>query len=127
MRLLLYVTAPDMETGRRLARLLVEKRLAAGVNIVPGVLSVYRWRGAVREHGECLLLAQIAEAAFEDARALLAREHPYEVPCVTAVPLRRGHAPFLRWIDDNSLPADDERRGPRNLKISNGDNPQREE
>ena len=104
MCLLVYVTMPDEESGLRLARRLVETRLAAGVNLVPGVLSVYRWRNAVREHGECLLLAQVARAALAEARALIVREHPYEVPCVVALPLCDGHGPFLQWIADNSLP-----------------------
>ena len=103
MSLLVYVTMPDQESGLRLARRLVEARLAAGVNLVPGVLSVYRWRNAVREHGECLLLAQVARTAFAEARALIVREHPYEVPCILALPPCDGHEPFLQWIADNSF------------------------
>lgn len=104
MSLLVYVTMPDRESGLRLARRLVEAHLAAGVNLVPGVLSVYRWRDTVHEHGECLLLAQVARAAFAEARALIVREHLYEVPCILALPPCDGHQPFLQWIADNSLP-----------------------
>lgn len=103
MCLLVYVTMPDQESGLRLARRLVETHLAAGVNLVPGVLSVYRWRNTVHEHGECLLLAQVARAAFAEARALIVREHPYEVPCIMALPPCDGHEPFLQWIADNSF------------------------
>ena len=103
MSLLVYVTVPDQESGLRLARRLVETHLAAGVNLVPGVLSVYRWRGTVHEHGECLLLAQVARTAFAEVRALIVREHPYEVPCILALPPCDGHEPFLQWIADNSF------------------------
>lgn len=104
MCLLVYVTMPDQESGARLARRLVEARLAAGVNLVPGVLSVYRWRDTVHEHGECLLLAQIARTAFAEARELIVREHPYEVPCIMALSPCDGHNPFLQWIANNSFP-----------------------
>ena len=98
MCLLVYVTTPDSESGMRLARRLVETRLAAGVHLVPSVRSVYRWRNAVREHGECLLLAQLPRTSFTEARDLIVREHPYEVPCVMAIPLIEGYGPFLQWI-----------------------------
>ncbi len=104
MCLLVYVTMPDKESATRLAHRLVEARLAAGVNLVPGIQSVYRWRNAIHEHGECLLLAQLSRAAFAEARALIVREHPYEVPCVVALPLIDGHSPFLEWITAHSFP-----------------------
>ena len=66
MSFLVYVTVPDEPEALALARMLVETRLAAGVNVLPGACSVYRWQGEVREAGECLLLAQVSRAAFED-------------------------------------------------------------
>ena len=67
--------------------------------------SVYRWQGEVREAGECLLLAQVSRAAFEDFCAAVRRAHSYEVPCIVALPLEAGHQPFLLWIEENSLPS----------------------
>ena len=99
MSLLACVTVPDGATARTLAHLVVERRLAAGVNILPGALSVYRWKGKVRESRECLLLAQVSRAAWEDFRAA------YEVPCIVGMPLEKGNAPFLEWIAQNSSPA----------------------
>ena len=105
MSLLACVTVPDGATARTLAHLMVERRLAAGVNILPGVLSVYRWDGKVRESRECLLVAQVSRAAWEDFRAAVEAAHPYEVPCIVGMPLEKGNAPFLAWIAQNSSPA----------------------
>ncbi len=102
MSLLVYVTVPDEREALTLARMLVEARLAAGVNVLPGARSVYRWQGAVREAGECLLLAQVSRADF---CAAVRAAHSYEVPCIVALPLEAGHRPFLRWIEENSLPS----------------------
>ena len=93
MSLLACVTVPDGATARTLAHLVVERRLAAGVNILPGALSIYRWEG------------KVSRAAWEDFRAAVEAAHPYEVPCIVGMPLEKGNAPFLDWIAQNSLPA----------------------
>ncbi len=95
---LLYVTAPDREVAARVGRALVEERLAACANIVDGVRSIYRWEGRLQDEPETLLLAKtradLAEAAIARVKAL----HPYTCPCIVALPLAAGHAPFLEWI-----------------------------
>lgn len=101
---LVYMTAPTLEEARRLARELVRLRLAAGVNVLPGAESIYRWKGEVREAGECLLLAQVSGAALPAFTATARSLHSYEVPCIVAVPIDAGHLPFLHWIAENSLP-----------------------
>jgi periplasmic divalent cation tolerance protein len=95
---------PDVDGAVALARELVERRLAAGVNVLPGALSVYRWEGEVRQAGECLLLAQVDASAFAGFRDFVTGSHPYQVPCVVALPIVDGHAPFLAWIGENSIP-----------------------
>lgn len=104
--LLAYVTVPD-ETGDgaaafSLARALVERGLAAGVNVFAGARSVYRWRGELREAGECVLLAQVAASAFAAFRAAVAARHPHVTPCILGLAVTAGHAPFVRWIAENS-------------------------
>ena len=94
----LLVTAPDEETGRRIARVLVEERLAACVNVLPGVHSIYRWKGAVEEADEVML---VAKTRAERASALAARVralHPYELPEVVALPVTDGSRAYLRWV-----------------------------
>lgn len=106
--LLAYVTVPDAAgdgaEARRLARSLVERGLAAGVNVVPGVTSVYRWQGEVREARERVLLAQVAAPAFAAFCEAVAAAHPHMVPCVLGLSVAAGHGPFVRWIGGNSAP-----------------------
>ncbi|MDR2054442.1 MAG: divalent-cation tolerance protein CutA [Desulfovibrio sp.] len=104
MAYLAYVTVPDRERALAIARTLVETRLAAGVNVLPGATSVYRWRGEIRETGECLLFAQVSREAFPCFCETVRRHHCHEVPCIVALPLQAGHTPFVRWIEENSLP-----------------------
>lgn len=93
-----FSTAPDAETAARIARALVEERLAACVNLVPGVRSIYRWRDRVEDEAEVLLViktrAERVEALGERLRAL----HPYEVPELVALPVAAGLAPYLEWV-----------------------------
>ena len=105
MSFLVYVTVPHEREALDLARMLVEARLAAGVNVLPGARSVYRWQGEVREAGECLLLAQVCRGGFAVFCAGVRRAHSYDVPGFVALPLAAGHEPFLLWIEENSLPS----------------------
>ena len=104
--LLAYVTVPDEsgdgETALALARRLVEHGLAAGVNVVDGARSVYRWQGEVCEARERILFAQVAAPAFADFCAAVTAAHPHLVPCVLGLPVAAGHPPFVRWIGENS-------------------------
>ena len=102
------VTAPDRERGLEIARALVQGGTAACVNVLPGLHSVYRWKGAVEESGEVLLIAKTTAARLAEFEAALARVHPYDVPeCVAIAP--SAVAPkYLAWLfaetDPRSLP-----------------------
>jgi periplasmic divalent cation tolerance protein len=99
-----FITAPDADTATRLARTLVEERLAACVNVVPGIRSVYRWQGALHEEDETLL---IVKTRAERAAALEARVralHPYEVPEVLRLAAAGGSAPYLHWVLEETAP-----------------------
>lgn len=96
------VTAPDAESAERLARALVEERLAACVNLVPGVRSVYRWEGSVSEDEELLL---VIKTRADRATALAARVgelHPYAVPEVIELAAVGGSARYLDWVRTES-------------------------
>ena len=94
----ILLSAPDVETAERLAGALVEERLAACANVVPGVVSVFRWRGDVQREAEALLIVKTVEARVEEVCARVVAMHPYEVPEVLVLPVLGGHEPYLRWV-----------------------------
>jgi len=94
---LVLVTAPP-DAGRELARKLVEERLAACVNQVPGIRSVYRWEGKLEEDEEVLLLIKTTGERLEALMKRVPELHPYRVPEVLALPVAQGHPPYLAWL-----------------------------
>ncbi|MGD9255635.1 MAG: divalent-cation tolerance protein CutA [Chromatiales bacterium] len=99
MKLLIYCTCPDRITAGKLATQLVEGGLAACVNILPGVESLYRWQGKIERDSEILLLIKSDAAHFDALEDTISRLHPYEVPEILAVPVEAGHQPYLEWFD----------------------------
>lgn len=94
-----YMTAGSPEAAARIGKALVEARLAACVNILEGMRSMYWWEGRVQEDRETVLIAKtrdtLVEALTEKVRAL----HEYDCPCVVALPIEGGNRAFLEWID----------------------------
>ena len=102
--LLIMTTVPDLATGERLARLLVEARLAACVNIIAGVTSIYRWQGAVEQASEHQLLIKTSASRYVAVEEALRVHHPYEAPEIIALPVSDGSPAYLRWLADESDP-----------------------
>jgi len=96
--LVVLVTAPGAEEAARLARALVEERLAACGNVLPGLRSIYRWEGKVQDEGEALLLLKTTRARFAALRDRIQALHPYEVPEVLALPVEAGAERYLSWV-----------------------------
>ena len=96
--LVVLVTVPNAETADKLGEALVGERLAACVNVIDGVRSIYRWKGAVERDDELLCVCKTTRAGFERLRARVVELHPYELPEVIALPIERGHAAYLDWI-----------------------------
>ena len=92
---------PDAE---RIARALVEERLAACVNVVPGITSIYRWKGTVEQEPELMLVIKTLGEKVEALRARLLELHPYELPEVVVIPIAGGHAPYLAWLAEQVRP-----------------------
>jgi uncharacterized protein involved in tolerance to divalent cations len=93
-----HVTTPDASTATRLAHLLVEDGLAACVQVLPGVTSVYRWQGRVETAQEHLLLVKTTAASFEAIRERVGAEHPYDTPEVIALPVVAVAPRYAAWL-----------------------------
>ena len=91
-------TCPDEPTAREIAGTLVEERLAACVNIVPGLTSIYRWEGAIESDSECLLILKTGADQLDTLASRLAALHPYDVPEFLAFPAERGAVPYMTWV-----------------------------
>ena len=98
-RVVVLCTVGSAEDAERLARAVVEGRLAACVNVVPGVTSFYRWEGKVASDGEWLLIMKTTKERFAALREAVVELHPYDVPEVIELPIGDGHPPYLDWID----------------------------
>lgn len=97
-------TAPDPATAESLARAVVEARLAACVNLLPGVHSVYRWQGKIQQDHETLLIIKTRRDRFDALAEALRQQHPYELPEIIAVPLSDGLPGYLAWVDQSTDP-----------------------
>jgi periplasmic divalent cation tolerance protein len=100
-KIVILSTCADEQEAERIARALVEARLAACVNVVPRVRSFYRWKGAVEDSAECLLIVKSSRALFAALRTALEKAHSYEVPELVALPIVDGAANYLNWLQEN--------------------------
>jgi len=101
-QLVIFCTCPDRESAEGIATALVEERLAACVNLLPGLTSIYRWQDSVRREPECLLLIKSTATRFEALRSRLRALHPYEVPEIIALPVSHGDPAYLQWLTENT-------------------------
>jgi len=99
------ITTPDIDCARGLAHALVEARLAACANLLPGVTSIYRWQGAVQEDTEVLMVVKTTARRLGELQRLVERRHPYEVPEVVALEPAAVASGYLAWLLGESAPA----------------------
>jgi periplasmic divalent cation tolerance protein len=99
--LVVLVTCPP-DKAQGIADALVEERVAACVNLVPSLRSVYRWKGEVHHEDEAMLLVKTTKDRFEALKQAVLKHHPYELPEVIAVAVDRGHTPYLEWVIESS-------------------------
>src|SRR6266446_685413 len=96
--ILVLMTAGDGEEAGRLAEMLVEKRLAACVQLLPEIQSVYRWQGKIEHQQEVLLIAKTVRSKFEELETEVRALHSYEPPEIVAIALDDGSRPYLEWL-----------------------------
>ena len=100
--LLVVTNLPDRESAEKLAALLMERRLAACVNILAPCSSVYRWQGEIQHDEEHPLLIKTAQDRYAELEASIRANHPYELPEIIAVPLTYGLPAYLHWVESET-------------------------
>ena len=98
-KIVMFSTTGTEEEARKIARALVEAHLAACVNIVPGITSMYRWQGNIEESAEFLLIIKTGRALTAEVQAAIERVHSYDLPEAIAVPIVDGSGRYLDWLE----------------------------
>ena len=98
---IVLTTCGNAADAERIARALLDRRLAACVNIIPGIRSLYHWQGRIEDDSELVLLIKTTAAAVEALEAALVEAHPYDVPEVVVLPIEDGSPAYLGWIEAN--------------------------
>lgn len=99
---MVLTTTPDEETSTRIAQTVVGERLAACVQVLPGITSFYRWEGKIEKSGERLLLLKTTRERLKELTARIESLHPYEVPEVTAFEITGGTDKYIHWVQEET-------------------------
>lgn len=100
--MVVLVTCPSRDVGEQIGHALVRERLAACVNVVPGITSIYRWEERIRRNAEILLVIKTRRTRFPALMRRVKALHPYSVPEIIALPLTGGSQSYLSWIRDST-------------------------
>ncbi len=101
-KLIVYVTFEKEEQAQKIAKTLIQKRLAACANIFRPHQSIYWWEGKAETSVESAAIFKTTEQNYDKLEAAIKELHPYDVPCIVAWPIEKGHLPFLKWIEDET-------------------------
>ena len=101
--LIVITNAPDRDVALKIAHALIERKLAACVNILAECTSVYRWQGKLETATEVPLLIKTRAAIYDDVEAAIKSLHPYELPEIVAVPIERGLPDYLEWVNAETV------------------------
>ena len=96
---MVFCTCPDADTAASIAAQLVDQNLAACVNIINGIRSIYRWEGKRQCDEECLMMIKTRRDRYQDLEERVRTLHPYEIPEIIALPLEAGLTAYLEWVD----------------------------
>jgi len=99
---LVYITTENPEDAKKIAGPIIQEKLAACANIIPGMNSVYEWKGQICEDSECILILKTRSALVDQLTERVRELHNYECPCIVALPIQGGYEGFLSWITEET-------------------------
>jgi periplasmic divalent cation tolerance protein len=102
--LVVLCTFPDSETARRISKEIISENLAACVNLIPKVESIYRWEGKIEQANEVLAIFKVATVGFKNLETILLEKHPYETPEIVAISPDQVSEKYLKWVNSVSRP-----------------------
>ena len=94
-----YVTTKNKKEAQKLARICLDKKLAACANVFPSILSCYEWKEQYTEEEETILILKTRQDLFEELQNTVMSCHSYTCPCIVFIPILKAHLPFLSWMD----------------------------
>lgn len=94
-----YVTTPNKSTAKKIAKTLIQEKLIACANILPGMNSIYRWQGKIEQAHECILILKSHKKMTTKITQRVKQLHPYQVPCVLSFSVASGNADYLQWLE----------------------------
>lgn len=95
---LIFCTTSSIEESKKIAHALVENKVAACVNIIPKIISIYKWQEKINEDEEFLLVIKSRKHLFKNIRRIILNLHSYEIPEIVMLPIKKGHKEYLSWI-----------------------------
>ncbi|PIN74582.1 hypothetical protein COV18_06845 [Candidatus Woesearchaeota archaeon CG10_big_fil_rev_8_21_14_0_10_37_12] len=95
--LLIYITASTKQEAEQISEILIKKKLASCVNILPEIQSHYIWNGKLQKEKEVLMLVKTFDAKYKQVESTIKKIHSYETPCIVAIPIIKGNEAYLRW------------------------------
>jgi periplasmic divalent cation tolerance protein len=98
-----YITAKDKSQALSIGRVLVEERLAACVNVIDNITSIYRWDGEINEDNEAVLIAKTSSDKFDALTERVKQLHTYDCPCVVSIPITGGNKEYLDWLGESTM------------------------
>ena len=101
--IVIFITAPSTDEAETIGRTLVEEKLAACANIVPGVNSIYRWKGKIESSKEALMIVKSRSSLLDRIIARVKELHSYSVPEIIAMPIAGGSSDYLNWIEESTI------------------------
>ena len=99
MHQIILCNCPNEEIARKIATYLVESHLAACINILPAITSIYHWKNQIETQTEVMILIKTTEMLYSEIEASIIKLHPYDTPEIIAIPITQGYPPYLQWLE----------------------------